>query len=396
VTPAIRPAREGDLERLVDIHASAFPDPRDRDARLRNFTRNALGEMGDLWVLLEGGMPVAHGFLFALEAWFGGARVPVGGVATVGVAPEARGRGVGSRLLQELHEVSRARGDALTMLYAFRQGFYARMGYTSASSYRRLRLHPAAVPWRCELAARAASGGDVPQMAACLEQAAQKGTGRLVRRERQWERRLSNTRWSWLVVEGDGVVEGYVGWRLEQREAHAPMVLAVRDMAASTVRAERSLWGLVGAQRDQVAEVRVDVAEDDPLDRALLDADRARFGDEEVEHVVGEVVSGPMLRVSDVARALAARGWPRDGRLVLTVGEETLEVVAEAGRAAVVPSSREPDLRMSPSALAAVAFGALPVRSAIRLGWLTAKDDASSAHAADLLALPPYFSPDPF
>ena len=50
----------------------------------------------------------------------------MGAIASLGVAPEVRGRGVGTALLQHLHVASDVRGDALTMLYAFRQRFYAR------------------------------------------------------------------------------------------------------------------------------------------------------------------------------------------------------------------------------------------------------------------------------
>ena len=86
-----------------------------------------LWDDANLYVLVEDETVLAHAFLFPLEAWFGGARVRIGGIATVGVAPEARGRGLGSRLVEHLHELSLERGDALTVLYPFRQAFYARL-----------------------------------------------------------------------------------------------------------------------------------------------------------------------------------------------------------------------------------------------------------------------------
>src|SRR5579883_3433553 len=313
-----RPAAPDDLERLVDIHASAFPDERDRDARARHLTRNAFGGLEDMWVATDRDVPVGHAFLYALEAWFGGARARVGGVATLGVAPEARGRGVGPALMDHLHEVARARGDAVTALYPFRQAFYAKLGYAPARAYRRLRLAPSSIPWRVELRARAADASDRDAMRSCWEACGLRRTGMLVRGERIWEARVLDERRVWLVVEGARGVEGYIAWTLSAGERGAPVTLDVREAAALTPAAERSLWGLLAAQRDQVAQVRVDVAADDPIDAALVDPDRAGPGEagfDPTAHVIGQVVSGPSLRLVDVSRALAARGWREDGRL---------------------------------------------------------------------------------
>jgi predicted acetyltransferase len=396
MTLSFRPAREDDLERLLDLHTSAFPDPRGRPARTRNFQQNALGAFTDLHVAVEHDTVLGHAFLFPLEAWFGGVRLRVAGIATVGVAPEARGRGVGSRLVEHLHQTALARGDVLAILYPFRQGFYARLGYAATSTYRRLRVHPASIPWKVGRRARAPRGTDREALVACLESAAKRRTGTLARTPRAWESRLADELRTWLVVEGSEGVEGYVVWTLEQRAPHAETALQVRELAARTVAAERELWSLVGAQRDQVAVVHADVAADDPFERALLDADRARFGDGDIEHTLGEVASGPMVRALDPARALEARGWLRDGTLILAVGEETLEVTARGGRATAVPTGDEPHVRLDLRALSAVAFGALPASHAARLGWLAARDDRALELAETLLALPPYFSPDPF
>src|SRR5262245_50331513 len=129
-----RKAKEEDLDRLVDIHLAAYPDPRSVAARQRNFTHNPFGGLEHLIVAEAAGSIVGHAFLFPFRAWFGGRLVKMGGVASVGVAPEARGRGVATALMTQLHVLSDRRGDALTMLYAFRHGFYARLGYTTTSA----------------------------------------------------------------------------------------------------------------------------------------------------------------------------------------------------------------------------------------------------------------------
>jgi predicted acetyltransferase len=393
-----RTAREADLDRLLEVHTSAFPDPRGREERVRNFTRNKLGRFEDLWVACEGDAIVGHAFLFPLEAWFGGVRVRVAGIATIGVAPEARGRGVGSAMLTHLCRTAAERGDALAVLYAFRQGFYARAGFATASSYHRLRLHPASIPWRPppELRTRTAVGADRPSIEACWEHVAKRRTGSLVRGERVWEHRLENERRVWLVVEGAQGVEGYVAWSLVQSEPHAQTVLVIDEMAARSEAAERSLWAVVGAQRDQVSEVRVDVASDDPIDRALVDADEDRFGDGQVEHVLGEVAAGPMVNMLGVDAGLPARGWAAEGSLVLEVLGSRHRLTVRDGRAAVEPSFDEPDLKLNRRALSAIAYGALRAAAAARLGMLEARDEKALALADALFQLPPYFSPDPF
>ena len=125
----LRAAREEDLERLVSIHAAAFPDARGRDARRRNFTENVRGSLSDLLVAERAGELVAHAFLFRMSTWIGGSELPVGGIASVGVAPESRGSGVGRALIRALHDELRKRGTALSLLYPFRHAFYRRLGY---------------------------------------------------------------------------------------------------------------------------------------------------------------------------------------------------------------------------------------------------------------------------
>ncbi len=174
----------------------------------------------------------------------------------------------------------------------------------------------------------------------------------------------------------------------------------MREAAALTPAAERSLWGLLAAQRDQVAQVRVDVAADDPIDAALVDPDRAGPGEagfDPTAHVIGQVVSGPSLRLVDVSRALAARGWREDGRLrVQTDGADRFEIVARAGSATVTHTTAEPDVSAGAAALAAVAFGSVRAGDAARWGWLRARDERTLGLAEALFALPAYLSPDAF
>jgi predicted acetyltransferase len=102
------------------------------------------------------------------------------------------------------------------------------------------------------------------------------------------------------------------------------------------------------------------------------------------------------VRILDPATALTARGYAAEGTTVLSVEGECLELSIESGCARATPTTAEPAIRTTLPALSAVALGAVPLRQAARLGWLQAKDERSLAFADALLALPPYFSPDPF
>src|SRR5689334_13918371 len=97
---SVRPAHEDDLERLVTIHAASFPDARNREARRRNFTDNVRGSLQDLLVAERANTIVGHAFLYRMSTWLGGTPVALGGIASVGVAPEARGTGVARGIMR--------------------------------------------------------------------------------------------------------------------------------------------------------------------------------------------------------------------------------------------------------------------------------------------------------
>lgn len=404
----LRQAREGDLERLLEIHASAFPDPRGVDERRTNFLANPLGTFDDLFAVVETatGAVLAHGFLFRLEVWFGGRPVPVSGIASVAVAPEARGRGVAAFLLEALQEVGRARGDALAMLYAFRYGFYVAHGYAAVTPAKRLVVSPRAIPKAFvhqakRLGLRAAREGDRPLLESAYARGAARATGWLTRPQRFWDRWVASERRAFFV---EPTGRGYVAWRLVQAEAHGPIHLVVDDLVADDPEARRALVGLVGAQRDQVLDAAMTLAEDDPLDRALVDADLHRFGDPEVEHAIGTLVGGPLVRLLDPVAALTARGYAAvTEELVLAIEAGTgaepavrLRLRLDVGRAAVTEERGPADYTCSRATLAQVALGALRPSDAVRLGLASAADDDALARVDRCLYLAPFHAVDAF
>lgn len=402
MTLQFRRARPGDLDRLLEIHLAAFPDPRGSEARRRNFVANPFGLLDDLHVATAGGILVAHAFLFAFEGWFGARPVPMAAIASVGVAPEARGRGIAGAILGHLHGEALARGDAISLLYPFRQGFYARHGYAAVSATRRLGVSPPSIPraWRIlpeGMQLRAATGADRAAITQTYLRAAARTTGWITRPATLWDARFLDERRQWIVVERGGTLVGYTSFSLSQEEAHAKTTLDVHEIVADDESARRALFGCIGAQKDQVTEALLDLASDDPIDRAFVDADAARQGNADIEHALGVVAGGPMVRIVDTTRSLCARGYLASGALDLAIaGEPALHLAVSNATATVGPPRGGPSISLDRTTLGAIAFGALRPSDAARLGWLEADDPRTLSAADALFALPPFFSIDPF
>ncbi len=363
----IRPANETDLDRLVEIHMASYPDDRGGPARRLNLVRNAIGRLEDLRVSERDGRIVGQAFGFDLTAWFAGKAVPVLGIASVAVAPEARGSGVASELLSALEEEAMARGALLCILHAFRHRFYARRGYADVTPNVRLSCDPRAVPAAWVKAGREAkltTSVKPSKIVAMYDEACKHATGWLRRPETLWARRFANERRHYAVLEGSG----YVAFETTQREPHAETRLYVHELVARDAAARRVLWGFLGMQAGQCAEIDVEIAQDDPIAFALTDIDGARHGEEDVEHALGCLVAGPMIKMLDRKRALRARG----------VAAKSLEGVTIDDRA-----------------LASVAFGGLRLRDAVALDLARGKK-SDLARADDALAIPPFFTLDRF
>jgi predicted N-acetyltransferase YhbS len=305
-----------DLEELLRIHTASFPDPRGRAERVANFVENGHGGFERLFVLRAEGRIVAHAFLFALEVSIGGALVPFGGVATVGVAPEARGRGFGGQLLEALHDEASREGLAGTFLYAFRQGFYRRFGYGRTQLRAVLDASPASFSSGVHAARTrpALTEEDFQQVVALHEDSLARSTLAHRRPERLWSQRRSRTTREWVLAERDGHAVGYLSADRGCAEPHGPVALEIGDFVALDRDAEGALLAWVGSQRDQVERVVWERAAADLERLELVDPDRHRHGTAAIEHPLGTLALGPMVRIGrDLGAFVSRRGWPLDG-----------------------------------------------------------------------------------
>jgi predicted acetyltransferase len=403
----VRVAREDDLERLVEIHACAYPDGGGYDHHERRFTHASFGGLTNFRVIESGSRVVGHCALYPLELWLGGRKLSVGGIASLGVAPEARGEGAAHALLEHLHREIDEEKAALALLYPFREGFYRDIGYATTAPFISLRASTASLSTafdthRAELAGFALcpiDGLRIEQAKALYEEVATRSSGSIARGEARWMRLFSRESRHWIGVTDGGRLEGYAAMSYDAPVSNGRQNLIVHELIARSEPARHALISALGRQRDQIDDVELTVPFGDPLLFALGDASGSRRGDARLAHPLGALTAGPMVRIVDVRRALEARGYARDGELTVhaidPIRPETLRLAVFEGRAETETSTLVPDIELTRPALGSILANGIRPSEAARLGML--RGHAAAVRLADELFDGPRFRClDPF
>ena len=316
----------------------------------------------------EGDRVVGGYAVYALGQRWWGRDVPLGGVAGVGVVPDARGRGVAKAMMLDALRWMRESGVPVVGLYPASWQVYRSVGYEAAGERVQFEVPAAALSaYRAEVVVTPIDPVD-PAGRAALRARYQPVHGNLIRSEAIWARLTHpyvGRRYAWLLGDHGYVVLGHTPpegphWDLD-----------VVDLAAPDAPTARTLLGLLGGHRSMVRQVRWWGTPADTLVTHLR---------EPVANVARQ--ERWMLRVVDLPAALEARGWPPgvSGELHVHVEDELIPEQAGpwvvhlvAGRARVLRGGRG-ELRLTARAMG-------PLYS----GYLS----ASALAAAELLAGPP-------
>ncbi|MGW1224769.1 GNAT family N-acetyltransferase [Streptomyces sp. NPDC001478] len=429
----IRSTTDEDLEVFVDTVHTAFGQ----------FPETPVTDGGRWWSALEmerallavapDGRPVGTAAAYSFELTLPGRiPVPVAGVTAVGVVPSHRRRGVLTAMMRHQLTEVRARGEFLAVLLASEAPIYGRFGYGPATSTARL-----TVPrHRAALAAPRADGvgtgggggtgtttGEVAGSGAGTATGAVGGAGagtdvgidvgggavEVLRRaecgeilEAVYDRyrraqpgALSRPpRW-WALGAGqppvspapryvavhrdaDGVPDGYASYSLGEESTLTVDETVATDDAVFTALA-RCVLG-----HDLVSRIVFrHVPPEHPLRWQLADV---RAGE------VGGQTDWLWVRLLDVPRALTARGWCADGEIVLDVDDPFLGerarhlLTVRDGKAACVPTDRDPDLSLDVRDLGSVYLGGTRPSTLVRAGHIRAHHPGAAARADRLFA----------
>lgn len=380
---------DGELElaRLGDIEGWSFGVPSADSAAW--LTRGGLEHVR---VALLGERLVGGLLLVPMGQWFGGKSVPMTGIAGVGVAAEARGRGVARRMMahavRELYE----QGVALSTLYPATVPLYRSAGYELAGCRFEAEVRPSQIGiLERELEVRAIAETDHARLAELYRARAVEENGYLDRGEYIWSRVRApgNQPCRGWLVEHHGVPEGYVYLR---QKANGPRYdLLLTDLCAVNRRALRRLWTFLGDHRSLAERVLWHAGPADPFV-----TDLPEYG------VQVRLNHHWMLRVVEPVAALGARGYPLGLRaeLDLEVIDELLGArhrlhLSVADGAAEVRLGGTGALRLDVKGLAALFSGFSSPRALVVAGLATGDADVLE-RARSLFALPMPTMPDMF
>jgi predicted acetyltransferase len=358
-----------------------------------------------------GGVPAGAAMIHDLRQWWLGRAIPCAGVASVKVAPEFRGGGLGRRLMTALLDEVAERGYPLSALYPATMPIYRSLGWELAGgkyeatiparSLRTLVVPDAAAAFADDAGAgdesAASSAGASPADATQIRRAGPDDAAEVIAvigRAHQAARDAGPLTWDegptrqWLsrpdLYSYLAADDGYAAYRWDGA-GHGNLL--VERVHAVTPQSLRALWSVIASHSSVARTVTALTAPNDPFwwlttERDATITKRSMW----------------MLRVVDAPSAIAARGFPpavsvsvpfevRDrarpansGRWQLTVADGKGALVADgavsSGRAAV-------PLTVGTRGLAAL-YAGTPVAT-LRLSGLAAggtPDDDASLDAA--------------
>jgi predicted acetyltransferase len=325
---------------------------------------------GRFFGVVDGDEVVAAARVWDFQQWWAGRQVRMAGVAGVVVAPEYRGRGVGSRLMRGVLERSREKGFALTALYPATVVIYRHLGYEFGGG--RYRFAFPAADLRLlggkEVSVRRAGADDAARVLELVAHAHSTGRtsgllGWPLPKVAEWLGDDDN--FAYLAD------DGFVVYNWDGSD------LCVDELIAGSEATARALWATVGSGSSIARTVHAYVAPHDPVHLLL-----GHEADKQAQ------LQRWMLRLLDAPAAIAARGWPpavsldvdleiNDAELAGNTGRWHLSV--DGGAARLTPSTDSgAALRLGARGLAAL-YAGTPLAS-LRTAGLAAggstKDDA--------------------
>lgn len=419
-----QPVDAADRERFRAIHRHAFEPER---GPLQAASAGATGEddeesedewppaLGEPRGVFEGDELASVCVRYTFEATVRGEWTEIGGLGGVATPPEHRHEGHAGFLLERTLREYREEDVAYVTLWPASVPFYRHAGWATANRYAECHVAPSALsvvrpdaPGRI----RQYSVDDWERLRTVEEHRAERVGLSLRRSERWWRDRTlgvsADDPTPYVYgYERDGDLRGYVVYAFQadgdgrsRQGTNDGRRLAVQDLAAVDLEAERALLGFLADHDSQATTVRLrGRAAEDCFDLGV-----------DPDAMDCSIEAGPMVRLTDVALGLERHDWMAsvDATLELDVSDPLLpandgrfRVIVADGDASVVAvdsdgqggtpedADRTVDATVDVGTLSQLCVGSVNVERAERFGGLAVRsDDAREVLEASFDAVP--------
>ncbi|MFC6150547.1 MULTISPECIES: GNAT family N-acetyltransferase [Mumia] len=288
----IRDLSPDDLDPALDVRSRSFGPISGGDVeQWKAMVQRSIDGKRVLAAYVDGAV-VATARINSFGQWWAGRRVPMAGIGGVVVAPEHRGSGVGSALMQGILERSRELGFPLSALYPATTAPYRAVGYEVAGARHVVEISTDTL--------RRLSGPDVPLRRGGPDDAAE--IARLIGATAAHARDCGPFDWEPVEIahdlEDDEILtyvadDGVLSYSFGRER------FDVQTIAATSESTLRALWRIVGSGSSVLSTVRVALAPHDPVWWMIPD-----------NVITTRATQWWMLRLVDAPAAIAARGFP--------------------------------------------------------------------------------------
>jgi predicted acetyltransferase len=237
----------------------------------------------------------------AMGQWWGGQRVPMTGIAAVGIAPEYRRSGAAIALMQHTLKELHAQEVPISVLYPATQRLYRKAGYEQGGSFCTWEIPTESIQVREQpLPLQPINLVNHEVFHDLYQQQARLIHGYLDRNLVIWQGLIrpdnQETIYGYFIGDKDKP-QGYIIF--SQHSAKDGAILRVRDWVVLTDAAAQSFWSFVANHRSQIKQVQWKSSVIDSL-TLLLPEQTAKILHQERW----------MLRVINLVKALEIRGYP--------------------------------------------------------------------------------------
>ncbi|MCP6760604.1 MAG: GNAT family N-acetyltransferase [Fischerella sp. CENA71] len=238
--------------------------------------------------------------ILPMGQWWGSQRVPMGGIAAVGIAPEYRGTGAAITMIQQTLKELHVRSVPISVLYPATQRLYRKAGYEQAGNFCAWEIACDTLSTTEQPLPVIRVEFDIKVLSELYQQKARLTNGHLDRYPAIWERLIEPDEkevfYTYLIGSANQP-EGYIIF--SQHRTEEGSILRIKDWVLLTTAAVQSFWNFIASHRSQIEKVRWRSSVVDYLGLVLP---------EQTAKIKSTIRW--MLRVIDVVKALEMRGYP--------------------------------------------------------------------------------------